>query len=312
MKIKPVARYYLKEAMAHTLKLIGVVFILKFALRKSSKYLILNYHNFSKYNNYRIKRGGIIERGYCKNFEKQLQFLSRHFNYLYPEEFFVGKPKKGLSLLITFDDGYKDNYDIAFPILKQYQAKAVFFVVTSIIGTKKWLLHDKLRLLVTENVLSEDVIENHLKRMNKGQILPEDIADMANENFSSMNRKTIMMNWSDLKEMRKQGFKIMPHSTDHSIVSSLGKQGQENEISGAIKKVRSKLDINPEYFAYPNGLYNSTTLQVAASNGIKYGFTTNPGINRKDEKRLELKRIGVNASDSMPVLVLKLLITALK
>ena len=74
---------------------------------------------------------------------------------MHPEEFFEGQPKNGLSLLITFDDGYKDNYDIAFPILKHYRAKAVFFVATSIIGTKQWLLHDRLRLLVTENVLSE-------------------------------------------------------------------------------------------------------------------------------------------------------------
>ena len=79
-------------------KFLGGVYVIKYILRKKPYYIVLNYHNFSKYNNYKIKRGNILETDYSDNFDRQIFFLKKHFSFLYPSEFFKGKPENGLNI----------------------------------------------------------------------------------------------------------------------------------------------------------------------------------------------------------------------
>ncbi|WP_170137094.1 polysaccharide deacetylase family protein [Winogradskyella sediminis] len=266
--------------------------------------IVLNYHNFSEYNNYRLKRGKTLKSGYGSNFNKQIRFLNKHFQFSYPNEFFGDKTTSGIHILITFDDGYKDNYDIAFPILKQHNAKVIFFIVTNIIGTNDWLTHDKLRFLVEKKYKSENEVETCLKKMNQGHSIATWIKQ--NENLIAIPEQRLMMNWKEVEEIDKEGFKIAPHTHQHSILSFLDYTKQEGEIQTSIKTLESKLKKICNYFAYPNGLYNADSLNVLNKSAIQYGFTTQPGFNSKENAPLQLKRIGVNASDSIGVLLLKL------
>ena len=58
--------------------------------------------------------------------------------------------------------------------------------------------------------------------------------------------------------------------------------------------------------AYPNGLYNSDTIAVCKELGYNYGFTIKPGVNNDKENPFELKRIGINVSDSINTVVFKI------
>ena len=312
MKIKLIIRFIINESLAITFRLFGGLYVTNYVFRKTPFYFILNYHNFSKYNNYSIKKGSNLETGYATNFEKQIRFLKKNFTFLYPEEFFEAEPEKGLNLLICFDDGYKDNYDIAFPILKKHQVKTVIFVVTSIIGTSEWLPHDKLRLLAFNNPHLKYEIESTLRKLNQGIALPKNMIDKSNQYFNASSYPNLYMNWSDLKEIQAQGFKIMPHTVNHTVLSSLNKLEQRQEINDSINRINTELHQESVYFSYPNGLYNPMTIEILKSSVIKYGFTTNAGTNTKNDKRLELKRIGINASDSVSTLLLKLFIAAIK
>lgn len=306
MKLKPLTVYIIKNFLAITFRSLGGLYLLKCAVRRTPYYLILNYHNFSKYNNYSIKRGSVLATGYAENFEKQIRFLTKHFTFLYPEEFFEEEPKKGLNVLISFDDGYKDNHEIAFPILKKHQVKTIFFVVTDLIGTNEWLLYDKLRLLVSENPLLERKVEEALRKMNKGLALPEDIIVLAKSQKPYSTALPRMMNWEELKDIHDSGFKIMPHTANHEILSFLKIIEQKQIIMSSISKLDLELQQKSSHFAYPNGIYDSSTIEVLSSIGIKYGFTSTPGINTKFREKLELKRIGINASDSIAILILKI------
>lgn len=95
------------------------------------KVLVLNYHKIdNKHHSLSVRPA---------DFEAQLKYLSDHgYHSISPDELCEGLAGKGAlpekPVLITFDDGYKDNYANAFPLLKKYGFKATIFVVTSFLG----------------------------------------------------------------------------------------------------------------------------------------------------------------------------------
>lgn len=294
----------IKETIGFLFLRLGGIYFLKYRLKDQPYLVILNYHNFSEYNNYKLNRGKTLKSGYGSNFNKQIRFLKKHFKFSYPNEFFGDKTTSGIHILLTFDDGYKDNYDIAFPILKKQNVKVIFFIVTHIIGTSDWLTHDKLRFLVEKKYKREKEVEAALKRMNQGHSIETWIKQ--NEKLIETSEQRVMMNWEEVKEIDKYGFKIAPHTHQHSILSFLDYTKQEDEIQTSIETLESKLQKPCNYFAYPNGLYNADSLKILNKSAIQYGFTTQPGFNVQENTPLELKRLGVNASDSIGVLLLKL------
>lgn len=79
------------------------------------------------------------------DFETQMKYFSDHgYTSISPDELYAALAGAGKlpdnPVLITFDDGYRDNYDNAFPILKKYKLKATIFVITSFLGKKEQYL----------------------------------------------------------------------------------------------------------------------------------------------------------------------------
>jgi peptidoglycan/xylan/chitin deacetylase (PgdA/CDA1 family) len=98
-------------------------------------------------------------------FEKQMEYLSKSKKCL-PLEDYVSTLRNGKyvsdnSVVITFDDGYKDNYTNGFPILKKYNLKATFFIAASLVGmTNTW---DKSLGEPRADLLSWDEIDSMSK-----------------------------------------------------------------------------------------------------------------------------------------------------
>lgn len=299
-------RFLIKEALSILFMILGGIWLLKLMYRKEEVLIVLNYHNFSKYNNYKIKRGNILETGYASNFEKQIQFLKRHFNFCYPEDFFVEKGKRGINLLITFDDGYKDNYDIAVPILNKFNVSAIFFIVTNFMENDNWLWHDKVRYLVCEGFLDQTGAEAVLAKMNDGQAVDLSFFKYTNDKFPTIPPKRIMMNWAELQKLQQFGFRVGSHTSSHKILSFVDDDEQKKEIESSLMQLNEQLIHKNDLFAYPNGLFNQNTLDLLRKNGIKYGFTTHLGVNNKSQDTLQIRRIGINAADPISLLLLKM------
>lgn len=295
-------KYLLKESVGFVLRGFRVHVLIK----KLSKnfYFVFNYHSFSKYNNYKVKRGNILETGYRDNFDKQIKFFNKHFEFSYPNEFFRADNKK-CSVLVTFDDGYKDNYDIALPVLQKHNAKAIFFIVTALTDTKDMLMHDKIRLLIQMGKINSSY-ESIPRYMYKGENnYDESSVNYINNAFSEVNiNANLMMSTENLIAINKQNFRLGNHTHNHQALSFLNKDQQADEIKicdsilSSITKVSS--------IAYPNGLYNSDTIAVCKELGYNYGFTIKPGVNDDKENPFELKRIGINVSDSINTIVFKI------
>ena len=310
--LKSIFWFLIKEITA-IIAFIPCLYYLKIKYRNNKVLVVLNYHNFSKYNNYRFFRGNILQTGYSKNFEKQIRFYKNNFKFSYPDEFYNEGCEKGIKILITFDDGYKDNYDLAFPILERNGAKCIFFVTTDFIGTKKWLWHDKVRYLVNLGQIERIKSERILRQMNNGKEIPTGFRKEVDEISENEKMTPIMMNWENLKEIKISGFRIGPHTDTHKILSFLNKSEQEEEIKVSIERLNSELGFESKEFAYPNGSWNDFAIESLRRHKISYAFImTPPGVNCEMQDKFKIKRIGINVSDSIYLVVFKIFISSIR
>lgn len=94
-----------------------------------------------------------------KNFQRQMEFLKRNnYNVLRLEELvnLIGEKKKvpPRSIVLTFDDGYKDNYQYAFPVLKKYNLPATIFIIVNEIGRPDRLSWQELKEMQDSGLIS--------------------------------------------------------------------------------------------------------------------------------------------------------------
>ena len=126
---------------------------------EGTKVVVLNYH---KVDNIHNSLSVITD-----DFERQMRYLSENgYNTITPEQLYdsitTGSELPEKPLLITFDDGYQDNYDNAYPILKKYNMKATIFVVTGFLGKyKNYLTWEEARELEDNGISIESHTVNH-------------------------------------------------------------------------------------------------------------------------------------------------------
>lgn len=105
-------------------------------------------------------------------FNQQMEYLKKNgFATLSLDEFYnyvnSGNKLPKKSVLITFDDGYSNNFDVAYPILKKYGFKATIFMVTSKINSKNYLSVDQIKALDKDGIeiMSHTLNHEHLNQI---------------------------------------------------------------------------------------------------------------------------------------------------
>lgn len=106
---------------------------------------IVMYHSVGP----KVAKGNLLTVS-TDTFEKQMSFLKRHrYNVVRLEvvrDYILGKKKvSGRTIALTFDDGYKDNYTYAFPILKKYNFPATVFIIVSEVGRPDRLSWEEIK-----------------------------------------------------------------------------------------------------------------------------------------------------------------------
>lgn len=302
----------LKKGLSFFFYIFGGIYLLKNKTKNTAILVVFNYHSFSKYNNYIFKRGFITETGYQKRFEKQLKFIRKHYNICNPRDFYNSKQQNGISIFLTFDDGYKDNYDIAYPLLKKYSIPAAFFIVTSLPDTNDWLFHDKLRFLVQNGKIIQDEAEEVLTKLNQGEDIKQEFVQKVEDEWKNFEMPRLMMNWKEIKEIDNSGFIVGSHTHMHKPLLFLDSSQREEELKRSIEILSHKLNKEITHFAYPNGLYDNDCFKMFNNSSLQFVYTTKPGINKQTDSPYEIKRIGINASDSIGIILMKMYLSIRK
>jgi len=280
---------------------------------ESARLSILNYHRVHPQID-PINPGEIdVER-----FTWQMELVANNFNVFTLSEacelLGAGKlPER--SLVITFDDGYADNVEIALPILNRYSLKATFFIATGFLdGGRMWndTVIESFRCFPSGSLdLSEKglgsyhldgwsdrhdacsaVIQKikHLPQPER-QELVEWIASRAPE---GAGQGELMMRSEQVRQLHDNGMEIGGHTVTHPILKSIADTQAEDEIAKGRERLEEIISDEVKVFAYPNGKlgqdYLSRHRDMVERQGFKAAVSTEWGVSTSATDRFQLRR----------------------
>ncbi len=287
--------------------------------RSENSLTVLMYHRV-------IDHGDPLFRGIdVEQFETQMAYISRHWNPV-SEQQILDFYCQGISLpkgavFVTFDDGYKDAYTLALPILKKYRIPAILFVSSDPVIKGEPLWTDELALLFkhtrqdTLTTLCGDVslsydlcdtdlkvialfdLKKHLKQVPDQQrkLVLDDVREKLGAVPEAL-RRGLLVNEAQMCELVENGVALGAHTKTHPILSKVSDSQAEQEIFES-RDYLLNLGYPQNSFCYPNGErqdYNDMTLSLVSKAGYSLAFTTIEGGNDAATNPLELKRLHVS------------------
>ncbi len=273
--------------------------------------LILCYHrvveDFDAHADMSIP-GLLISR---RTLEQHLEWLGRRFDFISLDELGarlkIGKAFDKPAVAITFDDGYRDFYDNAFPLLVRKGIPAAIFVPTSFIGSSSALFYDRLYLLLVQAYSQWDIGSERLARLldrlsiqnskirRHAKIMQEPFGAMwlllhslpqseihrmihAFEEHFELDEQRLQslrpLTWEMLAEMQRHGVTVGGHTHTHALLTNESFQKILDETIVSRQELERRLGIRAEHFAYPCGGFNPLVLSAVAASGYCYGYTT--------------------------------------
>jgi peptidoglycan/xylan/chitin deacetylase (PgdA/CDA1 family) len=277
-----------------------------------------------------------------ESFRAQIDWLRRRLRVLSLLELLAmqetGSPWREPAALVTFDDGYRDNFEVAVPILREFQVPATFFLPTAFLEAPRLPWWDEVayaikqaraRRLTLERSpdRSQPPISLDLEAIPRSTaiqtiiraFLDQTIADergFLNElaaraevkiDGESLGR-ALFTSWDQVRQVVAvdASLTIGSHGHSHQKLAGLDEASQRQELTESKRILESRLGREVAALAYPYGwpgAYTTQTRALAAETGYRLAFASIAGVNRTDTfDPYEIRRLGVGTGDS-PVLL---------
>jgi len=217
-----------------------------------------------------------------ETFKEHIRFLSKHYTPVSEQDIILALEAKGalpdFPVWVTFDDGYRDNFIHAYPVLKEFKVPATFFISTGLIN------HSPKALVDLKTTLGIDT--------EKAQ--------------------NLFMSWEQIRELSDQGFFIGGHTRSHRILTTLEGGQIEEEIVQCKQEIEKRIGRPIYSFAYPHGKRLDYPAEVCAPLLKKYGFklavSTIGGHNGPVslQNQYELRRVGIAFEEPFTFFKLKI------
>ncbi|PUB84992.1 MAG: hypothetical protein DBP02_06585 [gamma proteobacterium symbiont of Ctena orbiculata] len=320
---------FTKKMVSYIFYYTGVTgYILKKKL--SNKIVILTYH--------RVLPVNLRERSFSHqaimveptNFDMHLSVINEYFNVIDTSLLHNSKKECEPRCLITFDDGWRDNYEYAYPILIKHNCPAIVFIPLDYISTEQTFWQEKLGYLIwhaskldskessallnkygideickIEGYKKQSEIINYvrsLKTRSYKQLekITQEFLEVVDHGDGSHIDKH--MTWDQVRELEKDGIEIGSHACSHKILTELAREEVIEELAKSKASIEKNVQAVVKSIAYPNGDYSDLIGDVARSEGYMYGFGTEFGHVDESNNRYNLKRININdtVADSKP------------
>jgi peptidoglycan/xylan/chitin deacetylase (PgdA/CDA1 family) len=336
-------KYAIKVVVSHALYGMGLLQLWQyFALKRRA--VVLMYHRVLTLKE--MQGSGshpsiMIER---ETFAKQMGLVKRRFKVLSIEEFTRRMehkiPFENSSCLITFDDGWKDNYTHALPILKANEIPAVVFLPVNYIGQRRHFWHEalvqffvlavktarkeparaaRLREVVAQtgcreifDVLDEDPRPHIIEVISKNRkgLLPSVIdaalSDLSRElgvddgDLEGIDR---FVDWEEVVKMSQAGIEFGGHGAEHRLLSHLSTDEAREDIQRSKDVLDRQVKVATPTFSYPRGYWTAQVVELVKASGFRLAFLAKGGSVSCQDDPYTLRRINIAqaGTESMPM-----------
>jgi peptidoglycan/xylan/chitin deacetylase (PgdA/CDA1 family) len=210
---------------------------------------------------------------------EQLKYLHRHF-LIVPldrviQQLQAGASPKDNEVVLTFDDGLRNNATVVYPVLKYLRIPATFFVCPGLIERGQWLWTHAARCRL--RLLQENALAALAGQLTATAVTVEGILDWM-KTLSANDRRAAeakirqatpdfqptesdreafdVMDWSDLRSLDPGLITVGSHTVTHPILPTLTPEEIDLEMTASRRQLEAKLDRPVNYFCYPNGSHH--------------------------------------------------------
>jgi len=304
----------------------GFIFIFKFFSRimNSNKVPILLYHSISSCSDQSrdVLHHKVVSAS-PEMFERQISYLVAKYHIISLAEY-ISIVKSELPVpkgcvVVTFDDGYQDNYTYAYPILKAHGAVATIFICPDLIDTQQPLWTNSLARSIYRSKLSSLNIEElgsyDLTTLDKKIRAADHIIDKIMSLRNESVQKTVAyilkelkvdldtptmdqtyLSWQQIRTMAEHGMSFGAHTLSHINLTKTSSQDALIEIAESKQRIETELGTLVHSFAYPFGghdFFNREIKEMVIRTGFFCSCSTLFGRNNSQSDVFELKRIPV-------------------
>ena len=285
--------------------------------------LVINYHRIGKSSESLFDRE--LWSATPETFDAQVHFLKENYDIIGAGDLdeLAGK-RRGRYVQITFDDGYRDNYECAYPILRSHGVSATFFLTTGFIDQPRLPWWDEIAWMVRASGrsgvegtpgLSIQVVFDEPDREHAIHILLSVYKSLPGEatgayldflaaatgsgRYDMTNMQEMWMTWDMVREMRQGGMWFGGHTVNHPVLANLPREQQGEEITGCKKRIEAELDEPMILFSYPVGgpqSFNDDTRACLREQGVKFSYSYYGGFRRSsDWDPYDIRRIAMES-----------------
>ncbi len=254
------------------------------------------------------------------DFARQLDFLQARFRFLAPcdllDQIFAGRLARP-SATVTFDDGFRDNFEIAAPLLRARGIRAAFFVVSDHVGREDWMWQNRLwraRGAADASTRDEGQAPWSEVPMDPGE---QKVFLAALERAAGLPpaaaETRFMMTWEEIRQLHSDGHEIGGHTLAHVNLTRCSQEERRRQIRGSKDAIEAALGSPIRLFSYPFGhlgTWDEDVCSEARAAGFDYALTAVPGTVGRDDNRWAVPRIPISRDDGIDLMQLKRLVPA--
>jgi len=276
-----------------------------------------------------------------KMFDAQMRFLARKYKVISLDQLLrcldSGNPLPPRSVVITFDDGWRDNYVYAYPVLEKYNLPATIFLSTEFIGTNRIFWPERVIKCLTDEgrfvrellngagvlvpsvigkligsigetsaahqslVLDQLIWEMKQLTPDVREALMKTLFSRAPKHGAATSDVRVMLDWDEIAEMKAAGITFGSHGISHELLTMISPVQRERELRGSKRAIEEQLGTKVDSLAYPNGNYDDEIKQLARQTGYRCALAVTGAHVSRQSDRYALGRTNVHQGNSLGI-----------
>jgi len=269
-----------------------------------------------------------------KDFDEQMAYLANNYHVMTIHDVLAAvKSRQSTDIppravLVTFDDGYYDFEEHAWPILKRYKIPATLFVPTAYPDhpeqtfwwdnlyqalqntNRKENLSTPIGTFSLTSAASRNQVYQRLKNYLKTLEHTEAIAAVKKfcSDLGVTPATNCIMSWESLRKLSQDGLTLGAHTRTHPLVNRISLEQARQEAVGSFEDLKREIGSVLPIFAYPSGEFSDDVVRMLEQGGFALAFTTKRGVNNiAHMDPLRIRRINVGGRTTLPILRAQLL-----